>query len=95
MLFIAFCTDKKDHLQVRMDNRPAHLEFIGARGDNIKFAGPSLQDDAETPGGSLIVFEDTSLEAARAWIAQDPYAAAGLFSSVEVRPWKHALGSGL
>jgi uncharacterized protein len=95
MLFIAHCTDKEDHLQVRMDTRPAHVEFLKAKGDALKFAGPTLQDDAEKPGGSLIVFEDDSLEAARSWIAGDPYAAKGLFSSVVVKPWVHALGAGL
>ncbi len=95
MLFAAFCTDKADHLSVRMENRPAHLDFLGAKGDAIKYAGPTLADDGESPNGSLIIFEEATLEAARSWIANDPYAKAGLFSDVTVRPWKKALGAGL
>ena len=95
MLFAAFCTDKNDHLSVRMENRPAHLDFLGTKGDAIKYAGPTLADDGETPNGSLIIFEDDTLDAARNWIAGDPYAKAGLFADVVIRPWKKALGAGL
>ena len=28
MLYVIHCFDKADHLQVRMDNRPAHVEFL-------------------------------------------------------------------
>lgn len=95
MLFIAYCVDKEDHLQVRMDTRPAHVDFLKAKGDTLKLAGPTTAENGETPNGSMLIFEDTSLDAAKEWVAQDPYAAAGLFSSVDVKPWKHALGAGL
>jgi len=95
MLFIAHCLDKEDHLTVRLDNRPDHLEFLKAKGDALKLAGPTTLEDGETPNGSLIIFEDASLESAKAWIAKDPYGAAGLFQRVEVQIWKHAIGNGL
>ena len=95
MLFIAHCTDKADHLQVRLDTRPAHLDFLKAKGNALKLAGPTLDADGEAPTGSLLIFEDTDLAAAKAWAAKDPYAAAGLFESVIVKPWKHAIGGGL
>ncbi len=94
MLFIAHCVDKEDHLQVRMDTRPDHVAFLQAIGDTLKVAGPTTSEDGETPNGSLIIFEADSLHAAKEWIAKDPYAAAGLFSRVDVQPWKHALGAG-
>jgi len=37
--------------------------------------------------GSLIVAEFESLEAARAWIEQDPYVTEGVFAHVEVHPF--------
>ncbi len=95
MLFIAYCVDKADHLSVRMDTRPAHLDFLKSKGDSLKVAGPTTADDGETPNGSLLIFEDSTLEAAKAWVGQDPYAAAGLFETVTVKPWKHAIGVGL
>lgn len=88
MLYALICKDKPDHLQVRMDNRPAHVEFLkklNAEG-TLKFAGPFLNDD-EKPYGSLVVIEaDNKMEAAKIG-AEDPYAKAGLFESVRIRAW--------
>lgn len=95
MLFIAHCTDKPDHLQVRLDARPDHLDFLRNKGDALKIAGPTMTADGEKPNGSLIIFEDRDLEAAKTWIASDPYAGADLFESVIVKPWKHAIGDGV
>ncbi|MCF8466253.1 MAG: YciI family protein [Sneathiella sp.] len=95
MLFIAHCTDKPGHLQVRLDTRPDHLAFLKAKGSALKLGGPTTDADGETPTGSILIFEDSDLVAAKAWIAGDPYAAAGLFDSVIVQPWKHVIGDGL
>ncbi len=95
MLFIAYCVDKKDHLQVRMDTRPAHLDFLKAKGDALKLAGPTTSADGEMPNGSLLIFEDSSLQAAKDWVNTDPYANAGLFESIDVKPWKKAIGAGV
>jgi uncharacterized protein YciI len=37
--------------------------------------------------GSLIVVEAASLDAARSIGAGDPFAKAGVFASVDIRPW--------
>lgn len=88
MLFALVCKDKQDHLQVRMDNRPAHLDYLrklNAEG-TLKFAGPFLDDEGK-PNGSLVVIEADSKDAAARIGAEDPYAKAGLFESVKLRPW--------
>ena len=41
-------------------------------------AGPVLSDDGETMIGSTFVIEFDSLDEAKAWAAEDPYAKAGL-----------------
>lgn len=92
MLYAIFCTDKPDHLSMRMDNRPAHVEHLKAQGDKLIFAGPTLADDHETMNGSLIVLDVQDKAEAEAFCAADPYAQAGLFESVVVRPWKKVLG---
>jgi len=88
MLFALICRDKPDHLNVRMDNRPAHVEFLNGlnAGGKLAFAGPFL-DGGGKPNGSLVVVEADSQEAAEALAANDPYAQAGLFESVDIRPW--------
>ncbi len=86
MLFALICTDKPGHLQVRMDTRPAHLAFLESLGDNLKAAGPFLGDDGK-PVGSLVIIKADDVAGAQATAAADPYAKAGLFSAVEIKPW--------
>lgn len=88
MLFALTCKDKPDHLQVRLDNRPAHLDFLRKlnKAGTLKFAGPFLDDDGK-PCGSLVVVEAASKEDAARIGTDDPYAKAGLFDSVKIRAW--------
>ncbi|MGU3573952.1 YciI-like protein [Brucellaceae bacterium C25G] len=86
MLFAILCNDKADHLQLRMDTRPAHLEFLNGLGDRLKVAGPFLDANSK-PNGSLVVIEADSQAEAETIAARDPYALAGLFERVTVRPW--------
>lgn len=87
MLFAIIADDKSDSLEVRMSNRPAHLDFLNSLGDRLKLAGPFL-DASDKPTGSFVVVEADDIEAARRIAADDPYAKAGLFEAVMVRPWK-------
>jgi uncharacterized protein len=88
MLFAFICKDKPGHLQLRMDTRPEHVEFLnGLNADGtLAFAGPFL-DAGGKPNGSLVVVEAGDHAAAAAISAADPYAKAGLFDSVEIHPW--------
>ncbi|WP_186399896.1 YciI-like protein [Stappia sp. P2PMeth1] len=86
MLYALICTDKPDALQTRLDNRADHLAFLKAMGDKLKAAGPFLNDDGGMTG-SLVVIEAANRDEALAVASEDPYARAGLFESVEIRPW--------
>ncbi len=86
MLFALICTDKPDHLSVRLENRPAHVDYLNGLGDALKGAGPFL-DGNEKPNGSLVILEAADKEEAQKIAANDPYDRAGLFQSVEIRPW--------
>ena len=90
MLFTVICKDKADHLNVRMENRPAHLEFLAGLGDRLKAGGP-FTDDSDAPIGSMLVIEAEDRAEIEALAAQDPYAKAGLFQSVEITVWKWLL----
>lgn len=88
MLFALICKDKPGHLQLRLDVRPDHVAFLNdlnAKGA-LKFAGPFLDADGK-PDGSLVVIEAVDTSAAKAIADADPYAKAGLFESVAIRPW--------
>ncbi len=88
MLFAFVCKDKPGYLNVRMETRPAHVEYLNklnAEG-TLKMAGPFLDSEGK-PNGSLVVVKADSVEAAVAIADADPYAKAGLFESVEIKPF--------
>lgn len=95
MLFALYCLDKPGHLQVRLDNRPAHLDYLKAAGDKLKIGGPILSPDGQSPIGSLLVLDFADQAAAQAFATNDPYAKAGLFQSVAISPWRMAAGHGI
>lgn len=89
MAFVLLCRDKDGALQIRLDNRPAHLEFLNASG-KVMFAGPFIENEA--PVGSMVVLDVATKAEAEAFAAADPYAKADLFQSVEVREWRKVIG---
>jgi len=87
MLYALICTDKPNSLAIRRAKRPQHVEYLKSLGGTLKLAGPFTEANGETMNGSLVVIEAASLHAAKEIAARDPYAKAGLFASVEIRPW--------
>ena len=90
MRFALMTQDKPGALQTRMDNREAHLAYIAETGV-VEMAGPVL-DDAGQMCGSLIILDVADMTAAQEWAENDPYAQAGLFEEVTLRPWKKVIG---
>jgi uncharacterized protein YciI len=90
-LFVLTCIDKPNALPLRMATREAHFAYAREKG-GIRLGGPFL-DDAGDMAGSLIILEADDLAAAKAFNAGDPYTQAGLFQSVDVRPWKATFGT--
>ncbi|MCV2401348.1 YciI family protein [Marinomonas sp. C2222] len=95
MLYSIVCTDIENSLEARKAARPDHLarlEVLQNQGRLI-LAGPNPSIDSNDPGsagftGSIIVAEFESLEAAQEWANADPYAAAGVYQTVTVKPFK-------
>ncbi|MCA3555738.1 YciI-like protein [Aestuariivirga sp.] len=86
MLFALLCTDKPGSVSLRMSVRPDHLKYLESLGSALKAAGPFTTDEG-SPTGSLIIIEAADRAAASAIASADPYEKAGLFASVEIRPW--------
>lgn len=93
MLFALICIDKPNSLAVRTEARAGHLAYIEAHKGAVKIAGPFLSDDGQTMQGSLLIIEVADMAAARAFTANDPYALAGLFQSVDIKPWRWTIGA--
>lgn len=90
MRFALMTKDKAGALQIRKDNRAAHLDYIETTGV-VEMAGPLL-DDAGDMCGSLVILEVADMAAAQNWADNDPYALAGLFSEVTLTAWKKVIG---
>lgn len=98
MLFSIVGNDIENSLALRMEARPAHVERLKALNEagRLVLAGPNPAIDSDDPGeagftGSVIVAEFDSLSDAQAWADADPYIAAGVYSSVSVKPFKKVL----
>ncbi|RFC63127.1 YciI family protein [Fulvimarina endophytica] len=92
MLFAILCEDKPGSTQLRQSTRPEHLEHLRGLGETLIFAGPFLNGNEEACG-SLVVVEAPDQASAAAIAERDPYAKAGLFASVTVRPWRLAINN--
>ena len=93
MLYALICTDKPGSSTLRLEVRPKHFAYIEQHKSKVPIAGPFLSEDGQSMTGSLIVLEAESLEAAKAFSASDPYTQAGLFSHVEIKPWRWSIGN--
>ncbi len=90
--------DGRDVLAQRQAARAAHLERLHALRDagRLLVAGPCPAIDSEDPGpagfsGSIVIAAFDSLESAQAWAQDDPYVEAGVYTRVEVRPFRCVL----
>jgi len=90
MRFALMAQDKPGALQLRMDTRTAHLDYVAQTGV-VEMAGPLL-DDAGQMCGSLIILDVADAQVAADWAANDPYAKAGLFASSTLSAWKKVIG---
>lgn len=94
MHFVALCQDRPASLATRLENRPAHLAFLAENPLIVRLAGPFL-DGEQKPCGSMLILDCVDEAAALAFLAADPYAKADLFASVELRPFRPAVGVSL
>ncbi len=91
MNFVLYCVDKADHGHVRAENRPAHLDYLKDNRERIVMAGPTTTEDGSAMTGSVLVIEAADRAEAEAFAAGDPYAKAGLFESVTIKPFKKVI----
>lgn len=98
MLYVIIGEDCENSLPKRKVERTEHLARLDQLRDQgrLVIAGPCPAIDSVDPGpagftGSIIIAEFDSLEDARTWAENDPYATAGIFTSVTVKPFKKVL----
>ena len=95
-LFSIVCTDAPNSLEQRLASRPQHLarlQALHAEG-RLVLAGPNPIDHDDLGQGltgSLVVLEFADRASVDAWLAEEPYALAGVYSSVVVSPFRQVL----
>ena len=89
MLYAMIAKDKAGTTEKRLAVRPVHLQHLDSLGEQLRLAG-ALLDDSGAPGGSLVVVEAESIDAARAIFNADPFVSEGIFETIEIKPWRLA-----
>ncbi len=91
-LFVVQCTDHDNILEQRLAARPQHLERLQKLDDEGRLivAGAMPKDPANPKAGfygSTIIVDFDSREALDAWLADEPYLHAGVYKSIDVKPF--------
>ena len=87
-LFFAIGYDHPPHMMALRDElRAAHRQYVMIdRTEPIRFAGAML-DDKGNQCGSTYVMEAGSAQEIMDWFKTEPFYAAGVYKSVDIRPW--------
>ena len=91
-MYLIMAFDKPDSAALRLETRPAHVEYVLGQGGML-LGGPFMSDDGTTMIGSMLVLDTQDRAVAEAFVENDPYNKAGLFAKVEVSRWSHLIGS--
>jgi uncharacterized protein len=90
-LYTIITHDKAGAHAVRMEKLKEHLAHVEATLDQIAVAGP-LRNEAGEFVGSMLVIKADSAEAAQAFLAQDPYFKADIWSKIDIHAFNAAAG---
>jgi uncharacterized protein len=84
-LYVLFYDYVPDILERRVPHRAAHLELVRRLyDDGVLVMAGAVGDPVDS---ALFVFRGPTELAARAFVADDPYGAAGLVTSHRIVPW--------
>jgi hypothetical protein len=95
MYYLVLATDAPDTAITREEIGPIHRAYLRNPGNHrvkVHLGGPTLTMQHEQTNGTLLIVEADEMSAVSEFIADDPYAQAGVFQSVEIRPWAWTLG---
>jgi uncharacterized protein YciI len=92
--FIIETWDKPGHAPMRTRERDVHLAYLDANKSLLLACDAKLEDDGSNAGGGLYVVDLDTREEAERFIANDPFALAGLFERVTITRWRKAYVGG-
>ncbi len=93
MLFAVIRHDKPSSQELRLSERPRHLDYLETVLDKIMYGGALLNDEGKQIG-SILIIDVADKAAADAFAIADPYVDAGLFASTSVHHFRQVFESG-
>ncbi|MBB96415.1 MAG: hypothetical protein CML68_17695 [Rhodobacteraceae bacterium] len=82
--------DKPGCADLRIQLRPAHLDYLEANKHLLLACGAKLDDDGDLASGGLYVLDVDTRAKAEAFIKADPFHQGDLFERVFVTRWRKA-----
>jgi uncharacterized protein len=95
-LYCIHAIDRPDGAAIRAAHYPAHRAYLAdaaGAGVSVRASGPLVTEDGAAAIGSLLIVEAASIDAARRFNAGDPFALAGLWTSVGIARFDLKRGS--
>jgi uncharacterized protein len=96
MLFVVHALDKKDILPTRAKHYRAHrihLDRAEEHAVDVITAGTLVDDDGETPVGSIFVIDAADRAAVDAFTRSDPYHINGVWERVSIHGYNKKRGT--
>jgi uncharacterized protein len=96
MLFVVHALDKKDILPTRAKHYRAHrihLDRAEEHAVDVITAGTLVDDDGETPVGSIFVIDAADRAAVDAFTRSDPYHVNGVWERVSIHGYNKKRGT--
>ena len=92
MLFAIHAVDKPGAEPLRLEHYEAHKRYLSDPPVEIVMSGPLVSDDDAHMIGSLFLVEAPSRAAVEEFNANDPFKAAGIWSSVDIHAFRRRQG---
>lgn len=96
MFFVVLATDAPEAAEMRSEIHPIHRAYLSNPCNHrvkVHVAGPTLTTQGKAMNCTLLIVEADDIGAVSDFVSDDPYAQAGVFKSVEIRPWEWTLGA--
>lgn len=90
MPYAIITRDKPNSLSRRNEARAEHLAYLTEHQDKLLAAGAQVDDEGQGGVGGIIIVDTEDRAEAEAFIRNDPFTKAGLFSGIEVVRWRKA-----
>ena len=90
-VFAILCTDDPARASVRQDRLADHFAFVEDNFERYAIAGPLFDDSGAMTRSMFLIYAEDEADA-RAFMANDPYVADGLYVDMEYRRFLPAAG---